>query len=138
MKKNPRLEARRKMITRDIDIYVNKSFAIAERIHLLLQILEKDQKFLADKLGKKESEISKWMSGTHNFTLRTISLIENALNDDVLVIAGKELRSEQMNFIYIHSQMMQIPSKNPVYTIKKSTEYEMEKLFSPYKNGALA
>ena len=38
------------------------------------------QKNLADMLGKKESEISKWMSGTHNFTLKTIAKIESVLN----------------------------------------------------------
>ena len=36
--------------------------------------------------GKKESEISKWMRGTHNFTIDTISSIENVLGQAILQI----------------------------------------------------
>lgn len=39
-------------------------------------------------LDKKESEISKWMRGTHNFTIETISAIENALGTPILQIAN--------------------------------------------------
>lgn len=45
------------------------------------------QKDLAEKLGKKESEISKWMRGTHNFTIETLSFIETALGEPILEIA---------------------------------------------------
>ncbi len=38
-------------------------------------------------LGKKESEISKWMRGTHNFTIETISSIENVLGYPILQVA---------------------------------------------------
>lgn len=34
---------------------------------------------LADKLGKSPSEISRWLSGTHNFTLDTLFDIEDKL-----------------------------------------------------------
>ena len=37
-------------------------------------------------LGKKESEISKLMRGTHNFTIDTISSIENVLGHPILQI----------------------------------------------------
>ena len=39
-------------------------------------------------LGKKESEISKWMRGTHNFTIDTVSSIENALGVAILQVVG--------------------------------------------------
>lgn len=39
-------------------------------------------------LGKKEPEISKWMRGTHNFTIDTISSIENALGVQILQVAN--------------------------------------------------
>ena len=38
-------------------------------------------------LGKKESEISKWMRGTHNFTIDTISSIESVLGYPILQVA---------------------------------------------------
>ena len=43
MKKNPKLEARRKKINKDIDIFVNKSFDMADRIHALLKTKGMDQ-----------------------------------------------------------------------------------------------
>lgn len=39
-------------------------------------------------LNKNESEISKWMRGTHNFTIETISSIENVLGTPILQVAG--------------------------------------------------
>ena len=37
-------------------------------------------------LGKSEAEISKWMRGTHNFTIDTIVSIEEALQAPVLQV----------------------------------------------------
>ncbi len=42
------------------------------------------KKELADKMNKRPSEITKWLSGTHNFTLDTISEISMALGSDLL------------------------------------------------------
>lgn len=63
---------------------VSKSFDISDQI---LDILEKKritQKQLADKLGKSESEVSKWMKGDHNFTIDTIVKIEIALEEKII------------------------------------------------------
>ena len=73
--KNKRLEDRRKRIPKDVDIYVERSFQIVDRIHQILSEQGKDQKTLAKALGKSESEISKWMTGTHNFTLKSLTRI---------------------------------------------------------------
>jgi len=116
MIRNPRLEARRKNIKKDIDIYVNKSFDMADRIHELIKKNKIDQRILAEMLGKRESEISKWLTGTHNFTLRTLSLIENALQDDVILVAGKELYKVKTKVIFVSTKPYQIEAK------KKSTE----------------
>ena len=94
MKKNPSLEKRRKSVPHAIDIYVAKSFDIVDRIHEVLKAKNLDQKDLALLLNKNESEISKWMSGTHNFTLKTISRIESALETPIILVVNKE-KSEQ-------------------------------------------
>ncbi|WP_119079074.1 helix-turn-helix domain-containing protein [Chitinophaga alhagiae] len=65
-------------------LMVSKSFDITERILDLLDARGWTQKDLAEKLSKKESEISRWMKGTHNFTLETIAKIELALGETVL------------------------------------------------------
>jgi len=43
------------------------------------------QKDLSKKLGKSESEISKWLSGLHNMTLKTVSKLEAVFNRDILI-----------------------------------------------------
>ena len=63
------------------------SFGIAERISEILKSKGLTQKEFARLLGKRESEISKWMSGRHNFTTQTIARIEAALNCKILMIA---------------------------------------------------
>ena len=45
---------------------------------------------LAIQLGKKEAEISKWMRGTHNFTIDTLVAIENALDAPILHVVHQE------------------------------------------------
>lgn len=61
---------------------------IVDRIHYILEEKGLKQKDLATILGKKESEISKWMRGTHNFTIDTILTIENALGQPILQVVG--------------------------------------------------
>jgi len=82
--KNKRLEERRNKISKDIDIYVKRSFDIVDRIHEILVAQGKEQKDLAMLLGKSESEISKWMTGTHNFTIKTLAKIEAKLGEKII------------------------------------------------------
>jgi len=83
---NKRLEERRKSISKDVDISVRQSFDIVDRIHEILVIQGKEQKDLARLLGKNESEISKWMSGTHNFTINTLAKIQAVLGESIIQV----------------------------------------------------
>lgn len=65
---------------------VDLSFRIVDRIHSVLERRGLRQKDLAAMLDKKESEISRWMRGTHNFTIDTISQIEQALGEPILQV----------------------------------------------------
>lgn len=51
------------------------SFDIADRISQLMQERGLSKKQFADALGRRPSEITKWLSGQHNFTLRTIAML---------------------------------------------------------------
>lgn len=84
MSNNPR-KKRRRNISNDVVRYVDHSMSIAKQIDLILKSLGKNQLYLAGKLGKSESEISKWMTGAHNFTLKTISKIEAVLNSTIIL-----------------------------------------------------
>ena len=63
------------------------SFGIAERISEVLKTKNITQKDFANQLHKRESEISKWMTGRHNFTLQTIAKIEAVLGCKLIDVA---------------------------------------------------
>lgn len=92
MKRSNIIEARRKQVNPLIRQDVDLSFQIVDRIHEILQAKGLKQKDLALLLGKKEAEISKWMRGTHNFTIDTLVSIEQALGAPILrVIHQKDV-----------------------------------------------
>lgn len=62
------------------------SFAIADRIDELLKRNGMTQRELAQRLGKRESEVSKWLTGRHNFTTNTIARISLALGAPVIKV----------------------------------------------------
>ncbi|SEW34222.1 helix-turn-helix domain-containing protein [Chitinophaga arvensicola] len=76
-----------KEIPPETSLMVSKSFDISERILDILDERGMTQKDFAQLLGKRESEICKWMKGTHNFTLETIAKIEIVLGQTILQVA---------------------------------------------------
>ena len=45
--------------------------------------------------AKTEAEVSRWLGGTHNFTLKTLALISVALGEDVITVLNQyDLASE--------------------------------------------
>ena len=70
---------------------VEKNLAIANRIYEMLQERDLKPADLARLLDKKPSEISKWLTGTHNFTTKTITKIETVLGDDIIHIEQKRV-----------------------------------------------
>ena len=87
MKRSEIIERRRASVPHEARHRVRLSFMIVDRITEILEQRGLRQKDLAGMLGKKESEISKWMRGTHNFTIETISSIEDALGCNILEIS---------------------------------------------------
>ena len=86
MKRSSIIEARRAKVSPEVRRRVDLSFLIVDRIHTILEERGIRQKDLASMLDKNESEISKWMRGTHNFTIETISQIENVLGVHILQV----------------------------------------------------
>lgn len=65
--------------------FIDKSLQIGDEIVRLLEEKGMTQRQLAEVLGKKESQVSKWLTGFHNFTLKTITEIEDVLGEDILL-----------------------------------------------------
>lgn len=91
MKKNKIIEERRRYVSSEIRKQVDVSFKIVDRIHAILENKGMKQKDLAVLLNKNESEISKWMRGTHNFTIDTLCSIENALGAPIINVISPEV-----------------------------------------------
>lgn len=75
---------------KDIEIFVDKYADLVLRINQILREKGYTQKSLAEKLGKRPSEIHKWLSGDHNFTLRSIAKLEAELGEILLEVPTRK------------------------------------------------
>jgi len=79
-------------------IYLRMSMDIAQYIDQILKNEDIKQAELAKELSKHESEISKWLSGNHNFTLKTLAKLEDILDKRIILVprelAGYMFRPE--------------------------------------------
>lgn len=69
----------------NVKIEVDLSFAIADRIDTLIKKKGLTKKEFAESIGKRPSEVTKWLSGQHNFTIRTLATL-SAYFDESLII----------------------------------------------------
>ncbi len=129
MKKNPRLEERRKLIPTEIDLFVTRSFDIVDRIHEILTFKQLDQKDLAALLGKRESEISKWMSGTHNFTIKTIARIEKVLGSSIVKVVRNESQIQKNPTLFLVKKEYAHFNQGKKINIGESQEIEIHSKF---------
>ena len=70
----------------DLRLELDLSFAIADKIYAILKKKGMTQKEFAKKMNKTEAEVSRWLSGTHNFTLKTIAKITAVLGESIVTI----------------------------------------------------
>lgn len=73
---------------------VENRMLLAAKIDDALKEMGWRKKDLADALGKRPSEITKWLSGTHNFTTDTLWDIERVLG--ITIISLEEKPKEQV------------------------------------------
>ena len=62
------------------------SFQISDRIFSLMQERGLTKKQLADAIGKRPCEVTKWLSGQHNFTIATIAMISSFFGKSILTV----------------------------------------------------
>lgn len=74
-------------IPAETHIFIRKYTDILDRVQAILDRKGMKRRDLAEALGKSESEVSKWLAGEHNFTLKSIAKLEAVLGEDILVVA---------------------------------------------------
>ncbi|MCK9220980.1 MAG: helix-turn-helix domain-containing protein [Bacteroidales bacterium] len=94
-------------------------------MHINRIIKEKgySQKSLADKMEKSPSEIHKWLSAEHNFTLRSIAKLQAELGEELLIVPVRkpvfEFNSKFVKTTYsvtVYSQTTSVPDKSESWT----------------------
>ena len=88
MKTNKIMDEIRCGISPEMKIQMELSVAIANRVYQILDDKGMSQKDFARLMGKTETEVSRWLSGTHNFTMATICKISAALGEDIIKVAN--------------------------------------------------
>ena len=88
MKTNKLMDEIRSTISPEMKMQMELSVAIANRIYEILEAKGMSQKEFARLMGKTETEVSRWLSGTHNLTLATICKISAALDEDVVRVTA--------------------------------------------------
>lgn len=73
-------------IPADMKKQYDYSFDLSDRIDEQMKAKGVSKKQLAELTGKSPSEVTRWLSGQHNFTLATIAKISVALEHDFLKI----------------------------------------------------
>ncbi|MDR3010861.1 MAG: helix-turn-helix domain-containing protein [Sphingobacterium sp.] len=69
-----------------IERLVKKNLAISDKISQILASKGMKASDLATLMNKQKSEISKWLSGQHTFTTKTIVAIEAALDTEIIFV----------------------------------------------------
>ena len=72
----------------ETNVFVGLYGDIVVRVHQLMKKKKLSQNKLAEKMGKKPSELSKWLSGNHNLTLRSIAKLQAELGESVIEVPG--------------------------------------------------
>lgn len=74
-------------IPTNIQTEVDLSFEISDRIDNLMRQRGLSKKQFADALGRRPSEITKWLSGQHNFTIATLAMLSSFFGQPIITVS---------------------------------------------------
>lgn len=63
------------------------SFAISNRLAALMQERGLNKRQFAEALGKRPNEITRWLSGEHNFTISTLAMLTVFFNQPIITVS---------------------------------------------------
>lgn len=62
------------------------SFEISNRLDALMHEKGLSKKQLADAIGKRPNEVTRWLSGEHNFTIATLSRLSTFFGQPIITV----------------------------------------------------
>lgn len=90
--KSKTVERLQKNTPKDVKIYMDWYSDLVVRINELLDEKNISHQDLAERLGKKPSEISRWLNEEHNFTLRSLAKLSAELGENLLEVPTRNHR----------------------------------------------
>lgn len=82
---------------KEVEIFVDWYADIVVRINQLLSENKISKKELAEHMDKNPSEISKWLGGEHNFTLRSLAKLSAELGEPLLEVPKRKPQTAFIN-----------------------------------------
>lgn len=107
MKKNPLFEQCLAGVAPETREEVRLNMDIANRIYDLLKAKKMTQREFAALMGKRESEISRWLTGSHGFTTTTLAKISAVLGEPIVEVK----KEPQTKFVFISSNDFVTPKE---------------------------
>lgn len=100
MKKNSLFDQCVANVAPEVMKEVSLNVDIANRIYDLLKEKKMTQREFAALMGKRESEISRWLTGSHGFTTTTLAKIAAVLGEPIVMVK----KDPQVQFVFVPIQ----------------------------------
>ena len=97
----------------EISQFIDKNLEITENVNRILKEKGWAKAAFALKIGKKPSEVTRWLSGMHNLTLKSIIKMEVALG--VNLIHTTPIKETEYVFMGVIENQQEIIEKNIEY-----------------------
>ena len=127
--RNKIMDEIRETISPEMKKQMELSVGIANRIYDLLEEKGLSQKEFAHMMGKTETEVSRWLSGTHNLTMSTIAKISLALGKDIIQPIQKPRRTHTLPLLALLTLLTLAP-----LTTTAQTPAQSDRNFTVVKN----
>ena len=106
MKKNTLFDKCVANVAPEVMEEVSLNVDIANRIYDLLKKRKMTQREFAALMGKRESEISRWLTGSHGFTTTTLAKIATVLGEPVVEIK----KAPEVKYVFVPAKEFITPS----------------------------
>ena len=97
MKKNSLFDQCVANVAPEVMEEVSLNVDIANRIYDLLKEKKMTQREFAALMGKRESEISRWLTGSHGFTTTTLAKIAAVLGEPIVMVK----KDPQVQYVFV-------------------------------------
>jgi transcriptional regulator with XRE-family HTH domain len=130
------LERILKETPKEVKIFIDLYTDLVVRVNQILGEKGISKKELAQRLEKNPSEISKWLNGEHNFTLRSIAKLQAELGEPLLVVPKRmphgafvEGCTSHVHTFVAHRKLGNIPDCK-IVNLSPSTHHQVNQEFS--------